>query len=136
MSAVTAALITFAGVCVTAVVGWAGSVLSSRSSRESTELASRGEEWDLLFARLKKVNEAEADLRNQEFARIQGQVDSQGDEIDELKRKYNGLQREHTRLWSLFSLSMETLSRWLDWDVAGRRGDPPVVPDRLREHLP
>ena len=78
-----------------------------------------------------------------EIEKLQKQVGSQDSglkkhksRLTKLEEEYGALKQEHSRLWSLFTLAMETLAGWLAWDRNGRKGVPPVVPDRLAEHLP
>lgn len=135
-SPIWAPILTFAGVCLSALLGWWGSRLGAVASRDSSELANRGEEWDRLFDRFKAVSDREFALRDREMATLRERMDSQEEQIRDLRRKYSTLRQEHSQLWSLFSMAMETLARWIAWKDAGAVDPPPAVPDMLMEHLP
>lgn len=133
---VWAPILTFLGVVVSAAIGWWGSRLGANASRDTSEIANRGEEWDRLFDRFQAVSDKEFALRDREMASLRDRMDSQEAEIRELKRKYSTLREEHSQLWELFTTAMETLQRWILWSDSGGRGSPPLLPEILREHLP
>ena len=133
----------FLGVLLTAMFGWFGAKVGAKANRDSAELTSRGEEWDRLFDRMESVYQREVGAAKHEIEKLQQQVGSQDSALKDhktrltrLEEEYGELKQEHSRLWSLFSLAMETLAGWLAWDRDGRKGVPPTVPDRLAEHLP
>ena len=137
------ALLAFVGVSLTAVFGWFGAKVGAKANRDSAELANRGEEWDRLFDRMEGVYQREVGAAKREIEELQQQVGSQDSALKDhknrlvrLEEEYGELKQEHSRLWSLFALAMETLAGWLSWDRDGRKGVPPTVPDRLAEHLP
>ena len=137
------ALLAFAGVSLTAVFGWVGTKVGAKANRDSAELTSRGEEWDRLFDRMENVYQREVGAAKHEIEKLQQQVGSQDSALKDhktrltrLEEEYGELKQEHSRLWSLFTLAMETLAGWLSWDRDGRKGMPPTVPERLAEHLP
>ena len=136
-------LFAFLGVLLTAVFGWFGAKVGAKANRDSAELTSRGEEWDRLFDRMENVYQREVGAAKHEIEKLQQQVGSQDSALKDhktrltrLEEEYGELKQEHSRLWSLFTLAMETLAGWLSWDRDGRKGVPPTVPDRLAEHLP
>lgn len=133
----------FLGVLLTAVLGWSGAKVGAKANRDSAELANRGDEWDRLFDRMEVVYQREVGAAKHEIEKLQQQVGSQDSALKDhknrlvrLEEEYGELKQEHSRLWSLFTLAMETLAGWLAWDREGRKGAPPPVPDHLAEHLP
>ena len=133
----------FLGVLLTAMFGWLGAKVGAKANRDSAELTSRGEEWDRLFDRMENVYQREVGAAKHEIEKLQQQVGAQDSALKDhktrltrLEGEYGELKKEHSRLWSLFTLAMETLAGWLAWDQNGRKGVPPTVPDRLAEHLP
>ncbi|WP_312588621.1 hypothetical protein [Corynebacterium dentalis] len=133
----------FLGVLLTAVFGWFGAKVGAKANRDSAELTNRGEEWDRLFDRMENVYQREVGAAKHEIEKLQQQVGAQDSALKDhktrltrLEEEYGELKQEHSRLWSLFTLAMETLAGWLAWDRDGRKGVPPTVPDRLAEHLP
>ena len=137
------ALLAFVGVALTAVFGWFGAKVGAKANRDSAELTNRGEEWDRLFDRMEVVYQREVGAAKCEIEKLQKQVGSQDSglkkhksRLTKLEEEYGALKQEHSRLWALFTLAMETLAGWLAWDRDGRKGVPPTVPDRLAEHLP
>lgn len=142
MSGLTA-LLALIGVLLTAVFGWIGTRVGAKATRDTAELTSRGEEWDRLFDRMENVYQREVGAAKHEIEKLQQQVGSQDSALKDhknrltrLEEEYGELKQEHSRLWALFTLAMETLAGWLAWDRNGRKGAPPTVPDRLAEHLP
>ena len=138
-----AALLALIGTCITGVATWAGARIGARSSERTADLANRGEEWEKIFDRWKAVLDREVEYRQHETQRIQRQVDEQAVRISEQEKKIKRLEgqhtllkKEHSHLWELFTLAMETLSRWLSWDEGGRHGQPPTIHPNLESYLP
>ena len=137
------ALLAFVGVALTAVFGWFGAKVGAKANRDSAELTNRGEEWDRLFDRMEVVYQREVGAAKHEIEKLQEQVGSQDSALKDhktrltrLEKEYGELKQEHSRLWSLFTLAMETLAGWVSWNRDGRKGSPPTMPDLLTEHLP
>ena len=136
MEPVTVAIITASGVVLSAVIGVITTHVGAQATRDSAEVSSRGEEWDRLFQKMREVSRSELELRDSQIERLRRDVDEQAKRTEALEVKYEGLRREHSHLWSLFSLAMETLKRWLDWEARGGNAPPPDLPPQLKEHLP
>lgn len=136
MEPVTVAIITASGVVLSAVIGVITTHVGAQATRDSAEVSSRGEEWDRLFQKMREVSRSELELRDSQIERLRRDVDDQAKRTEALEVKYEGLRREHSHLWSLFSLAMETLKRWLDWESRGADVPPPDLPPQLKEHLP
>ncbi|WOH94988.1 hypothetical protein [Corynebacterium urealyticum] len=136
MEPITVALITASGVVLSAVIGVITTHVGAQATRDSAEVSSRGEEWDKLFQKMREVSRSELELRDSQIERLRRDVDEQAKRTEALEVKYEGLRREHSHLWSLFSLAMETLKRWLDWESRGDDVPPPDLPPQLKEHLP
>ena len=136
MEPVTVAIITASGVVLSAVIGVITTHVGAQATRDSAEVSSRGEEWDRLFQKMREVSRSELELRDSQIERLRRDVDDQAKRTEALEVKYEGLRREHSHLWSLFSLAMETLKRWLDWEARGGNAPPPDLPPQLKEHLP
>lgn len=136
MEPVTVAIITASGVVLSAVIGVITTHVGAQATRDSAEVSSRGEEWDRLFQKMREVSRSELELRDSQIEKLRRDVDDQAKRTEALEIKYEGLRREHSHLWSLFSLAMETLKRWLDWEARGGSAPPPDLPPQLKEHLP
>ena len=130
------ALITVAGGTISAVIGVIANRVGARATRDSAEITSRGEEWGRILQAVREVSRSELELRDSQIERLRRDVDEQSERMEALEVKYEGLRREHSHLWSLFSLAMETLKRWLDWEARGDDVPPPDLPPQLKEHLP
>ena len=136
MEPVTVALITVVGGTISAVIGVIANYVGAQATRDSAEIASRGEEWERILQTVREVSRSELELRDSQIERLRRDVDEQSERMEALEVKYEGLRREHSHLWSLFSLAMETLKRWLDWESRGDDTPPPALPSQLKEHLP
>ena len=130
------ALITASGVVLSAVIGVIANYVGAQATRESAEVTSRGEEWERILQTVREVSRSELELRDSQIERLRRDVDEQSVRMEALEVKYEGLRREHSHLWSLFSLAMETLKRWLDWESRSDGAPPPPLPAQLKEHLP
>ena len=130
------ALITVAGGTISAVIGVIANRVGAQATRDSAEITSRGEEWGRILQAVREVSRSELELRDSQIERLRSDVDEQSERMEALEVKYEGLRREHSHLWSLFSLAMETLKRWLDWESRGDDVPPPDLPPQLKEHLP
>ena len=136
MEPVTVALITVVGGAISAVIGFASTHVGAQATRDSAEVTSRGEEWERILQTVREVSRSELELRDSQIERLRRDVDEQSERMEALEVKYEGLRREHSHLWSLFSLAMETLKRWLDWEARSDDTPPPALPSQLKEHLP
>ena len=136
MEPVTVALITVAGGTISAVIGVIANHVGAQATRDSAEVTSRGEEWERILQTMREVSRSEMELRDSQIERLRRDVDEQAQRVETLEAQYSGLRREHSHLWSLFSLAMETLKRWLDWESRGDDVPPPDLPPQLKEHLP
>lgn len=136
MEPVTVALITVAGGTISAVIGVIANRVGAQATRDSAEITSRGEEWERILQAMREVSRSELELRDSQIERLRRDVDEQAHRVETLEAQYSGLRREHSQLWSLFSLAMETLKRWLDWEARGGSAPPPDLPPQLKEHLP
>lgn len=136
METITVALITVSGVVLSAVIGVVTTHVGAQATRDSAEVASRGEEWERILQTMRDVSRSELELRDSQIERLRHDVDEQSERMEVLEVKYEGLRREHSHLWELFSLAMETLKRWLDWESRGDGTPPPSLPVQLKEHLP
>lgn len=136
MEPVTVAIITASGVVLSAVIGVITTHVGAQATRDSAEVTNRGEEWDRLFQKMREVSRSELELRDSQIEKLRRDVDDQAKRTEALEIKYEGLRREHSHLWSLFSLAMETLKRWLDWEARGADVPPPDLPPQLKQHLP
>ena len=136
MEPITVALITASGVVLSAVIGVISTNVGAQATRDSAEVTSRGEEWERILQTVREVSRSELELRDSQIERLRRDVDEQSERMETLEVKYEGLRREHSHLWSLFSLAMETLKRWLDWESRGDDVPPPDLPPQLKEHLP
>ena len=130
------ALITVVGGTISAVIGVIANYVGAQATRDSAEVTSRGEEWERILQTVREVSRSELELRDSQIERLRRDVDEQSERMEALEVKYEGLRREHSHLWSLFSLAMETLKRWLDWEARGDDAPPPDLPPQLKEHLP
>ena len=110
--------------------------VGAQATRDSAEVTSRGEEWERILQTVREVSRSELELRDSQIERLRRDVDEQSERMEALEVKYEGLRREHSHLWSLFSLAMETLKRWLDWEARSDDTPPPALPSQLKEHLP
>lgn len=110
-------------------------------------LAQRRTERDrLMEARVDRILESqEEEIAEQRRARaeLQRQIDEQAAKsreqdarIESQGRRITALHDENAKVWELFSLAIDHLTERIRWEVSGRRGEPPQVPARLREHLP
>lgn len=136
MEPVTVALITAGGVVLSAVIGVVTTHVGAQATRDSAEVTSRGEEWERILQTMREVSRSELELRDSQIEKLRRDVDEQAKRTEALEVKYEGLRREHSHLWSLFSLAMETLKRWLDWEARGGNAPPPDLPPQLKGHLP
>ena len=130
------ALITVVGGAISAVIGVIANYVGAQATRDSAEITSRGEEWERILQTVREVSRSELELRDSQIERLRRDVDEQSERMEALEVKYEGLRREHSHLWSLFSLAMETLKRWLDWEARSDDVPPPDLPPQLKEHLP
>ena len=112
MEPVIVALITVAGGTISAVIGVIANHVGAQATRDSAEITSRGEEWERILQTVREVSRSELELRDSQIERLRRDVDEQSERMEALEVKYEGLRREHSHLWSLFSLAMETLKRW------------------------
>ena len=136
MEPITVALITVVGGTISAVIGVIANYVGAQATRDSAEVTSRGEEWERILQTVREVSCSELELRDSQIERLRRDVDEQSERMEALEVKYEGLRREHSHLWSLFSLAMETLKRWLDWEARSDDTPPPALPSQLKEHLP
>ena len=136
MEPITVALITASGVVLSAVIGVISTNVGAQATRDSAEVTSRGEEWEHILQTMREVSRSEMELRDSQIERLRRDVDEQAQRVETLEAQYTGLRREHSHLWSLFSLAMETLKRWLDWESRSDDTPPPALPSQLKEHLP
>ena len=136
MEPVTVAIIAASGGVVSAVVGVVATHVGARATRDSAEITSRGEEWERILQTMRDVSRSELELRDSQIERLRRDVDEQAERVETLEAQYSGLRREHSHLWNLFSLAMETLKRWLDWEAHSDDTPPPDLPPQLKEHLP
>ena len=136
MEPITVALITVVGGTISAVIGMVSTNVGAQATRDSAEVTSRGEEWERILQTVREVSRSELELRDSQIERLRRDVDEQSERMGALEVKYEGLRREHSHLWSLFSLAMETLKRWLDWESRSDGAPPPDLPPQLKEHLP
>ena len=136
MEPITVALITVVGGTISAVIGVIANYVGAQATRDSAEVTSRGEEWERILQTVREVSRSELELRDSQIERLRRDVDEQSERMEALEVKYEGLRREHSHLWSLFSLAMETLKRWLDWESRSDDAPPPALPSQLKEHLP
>ena len=130
------ALITASGVVLSAVIGVISTNVGAQATRDSAEVASLGAECERILQTVREVSRWELELRDLQIERLRRDVDEQSERMGALEVKYEGLRREHSHLWSLFSLAMETLKRWLDWEARSDDTPPPALPSQLKEHLP
>lgn len=130
------AIIAASGGVVSAAVGVVATHVGARATRDSAEISSRGEEWERILQTMREVSRSEMELRDSQIERLRRDVDEQAERVETLEAQYSGLRREHSHLWSLFSLAMETLKRWLDWEARSDDVPPPDLPPQLKEHLP
>lgn len=50
--------------------------------------------------------------------------------------KLTALEAKNEKLWRLFTVAIENLTEWIQWDQSGRTGVPPQTRSELRKHLP
>ena len=50
--------------------------------------------------------------------------------------KLAALESKNEKLWRLFTVAIENLTEWIQWDQSGRTGLTPQTRSELRKHLP